>query len=113
MPNEFWTTECLTTIPNLTRFPGSFGHYSFDLDYLSMAAGANAKDFGLRFNRYAISYSPKNAGSLDESRHEVSLSRRPLGIRGLEVAANSRWYEPLTGSGDNEDNPKAQTVISA
>ena len=77
--------------------------YSFDLNYLSVVAGANAEDFGLRFNRYAISYSPKNAATIDESRHEVSLSWQPLGIRGLEVAANSRWYESLTGSGNNED----------
>jgi hypothetical protein len=77
--------------------------YSFDLDYLSVVAGANAKAFGMRFNRYAISYTPINARTVDESRHEVRVSWRPAVIRGLEVAADGRWYEPLTGSGENED----------
>ena len=77
--------------------------YSFDQDYLSVVAGANAKDFGLRFNRYGISYSPKNAEAVDEARHEVRLSWQPAEIRGLEVAANSRWHEPLRGSGKDND----------
>ena len=77
--------------------------YSFDLDYLSVTAGGNAEDFGIRFNRYAISYSPENTETVDESRHESRISWQPSRIRGLEVAANSRWYEPLTGSGDSED----------
>jgi hypothetical protein len=77
--------------------------YSFDLDYFSAVAGGNAEDFGLRFNRYAISYTPKNAKTVHESRNEVRISWQPVGIRELEVAANSRWYEPLTGPGENND----------
>jgi hypothetical protein len=77
--------------------------YSFDLDYLSVVAGANAKDFGLRFNRYGISYAPKNSENIDEARHEVRVSWQPTGKRGLEVSANSRWYEPLSGSGKIND----------
>jgi hypothetical protein len=77
--------------------------YSFDLDYLSVVAGTKAEDFGLRFNRYAISYTPINARTVDESRHEIRIAWQPARMRGLEVAANSRWYEPLTGSGENED----------
>ena len=77
--------------------------YSFDLDYISVIAGGEVKDFGLRFNRYPISYTPKNASSVDESRHEVSVSWQPFDIRGIEIAANGRWYEPLTGSGENND----------
>jgi hypothetical protein len=77
--------------------------YSFDLEYFSAVAGANAKDFGLRFNRYPISYAPKNAPKVDESRHEVRASWQPFGKRGVEFGLNGRWYEPLTGSGENED----------
>ena len=77
--------------------------YSFDLDYLSVIASANAKDFGLRFNRYGISYTPKNAEAVDEARHEVRISWQPAEVRGLEIAANSRWYEPLSGSGEIND----------
>jgi hypothetical protein len=77
--------------------------YSFDLDYFSVVAGANAKELGARFSRYAISYTPKNASTVDESRHETRVAWQPAKTRGLEVAANGRWYEPLTGSGDNED----------
>jgi hypothetical protein len=77
--------------------------YSFDLDYLSVVAGAKAKDFGLRFNRYGISYAPKNTKNIDQARHEVRISWQPTGVRGLEVAANSRWYEPLSGSGEIND----------
>jgi len=77
--------------------------YSFDLDYLSVTVGGNAEDFGIRFNRYAISYSPENTETVKESRHEGRIAWQPSRIRGLEVAANSRWYEPLTGSGDSED----------
>jgi len=77
--------------------------YSSDTDYLSVVAGANAKDFGLRFNRYGISYAPKNTKNVDEARHEVRISWQPTGVRGLEVAANSRWYEPLSGSGEIND----------
>ena len=77
--------------------------YSFDLDYISVVAGANAEDFGLRFNRYPISYSPKNTKTLKESRHEVRASWQPFGIRGIEIAANGGWYGPLNGSGDHSD----------
>ncbi len=77
--------------------------YSFDFNYISVVAGGEAKDFGLRFNRYPISYTPKNANTVDESRHEVRVSWQPLDIRGIEIAANARWYEPLTGSGKVND----------
>lgn len=77
--------------------------YSFDLDYLSVAAGANAADFGLRFNRYAIDYTPENARTVDERRNEVRVAWQPGLIPGLEVAANGRWYEPRTGSRENGD----------
>ncbi len=77
--------------------------YSTDLDYLSVVAGGKAQDFGLRFNRYAISYTPKNTSSVEESRHEVRLSWQPEALRGVEISAESRWYEPLNDSGDIED----------
>jgi hypothetical protein len=77
--------------------------YSTDLDYLSVVAGGQAEDFGLRLSRYAISYTPKNTDTVEESRHEVRLSWQPEVLRGVEISAESRWYEPLTGSGDVED----------
>ena len=77
--------------------------YSFDLEYFSAVAGANAKDFGVRFNRYPISYAPKNALKVDESRHEARASWEPFGSRGIEFGANGRWHEPLNGSGGSED----------
>jgi hypothetical protein len=77
--------------------------YSFDMDYISVVAGGNVNDFGARFNRYAISYTPNNSRTVDESRHEARVAWQPAEMRGLEIAANGRWYEPLTGSGDRED----------
>jgi hypothetical protein len=40
----------------------------------SVVAGGNLNDLGLRFNRYAISYTPKNSKDIDESRHEIRLA---------------------------------------
>jgi hypothetical protein len=77
--------------------------YSFELDYLSVVAGGNAKELGLRFSRYPISYTPKNARTIDESRYETRISWQPAELRGLEAAANGRWYEPLAGPGNFED----------
>ena len=80
--------------------------YSSDKDYLSVVAGANAKDFGLRFNRYEFSYTPENSRAVDESRHEVRISYQPVEIRGLDVSANGRWYESQNGSGDGKNQEK-------
>jgi len=77
--------------------------YSFDHDYVSIVLGGNAKDFGLRFNRYPISYTPKLGPSVDESRHEARISWQPFGIEELEISANGQWYEPLNGSGQTDD----------
>jgi hypothetical protein len=77
--------------------------YSFDLDYLSMVLGGGAKDFGLRFSRYPISYTPKLGDSVDESRHEVRISWQPFGIEEIEISASGQWYDPLHGSGESGD----------
>ena len=77
--------------------------YSFDNDYVSVVLGGNAQDFGLRFNRYPISYAPKLGASVDESRHEARISWKPFGIKELEISANGQWYEPLNGSGQTGD----------
>ena len=78
--------------------------YSFDHDYISVVLGGNAENFGLRFNRYPISYDPERTEPIDQSRHEVRISWQPFGIKELEISANGQWYEQLNGEGETGDD---------
>ncbi len=75
--------------------------YSTDTQYTTLRVGGEAKDVGLRFSRYPISYNPRMAPRIEESRHEVQLYWEPedIDVVNLNVSLNRQTYEPL-----NSDN---------
>jgi len=76
--------------------------YSFKLDYISLQAGAGAKDFGVGFTRYPISYKPENTTGTEESRTELRLFFKPKDIPFFEISLNRLGYEPLKHFGDED-----------
>ena len=104
--------------------------YSFDLNFIALRAGFQAKNLGSQYTRYPLSYETELGQEVEEGRNEVRLFWRPLETRrslytevlrpdagidfagGLELSLNWRNYKPLQGEGSAKDEYWASAVFA-